>query len=314
MSSMRLRRFLGGVLVGTKGGVSMLAAGGASTLIGATALAVDVGSLYLAKRELQGAADAAALAAVSRRDNPGAGAALAIQVNSPDARVTALVAGGYDRNPDTAWDARFVPGAGDDAVRVTIERQSPLFFARIFTREWTTTISATATAARSDMAAFWIGSRLAAVNEGVANALLSALTGSHVSLTLMDYQAMAQAEVVPLRGSVDSRIRTVQYDPLQVYRLEAFVGYQIELVFAEGERFAGQGSGDVEGIAFGAHDNHVIVKPRAEQVGTNLVIYTNRRAYRFDYVVHGHAPNPRIDEVIYTVIFTYPPDASRATE
>lgn len=191
----RLRRFLGSLPRGTKGGVSMLAAGGVSTLIGATALAVDVGSLYLAKRELQGAADAAALAAVSRRDNPGAGAALAIQVNSPDARLTALVAGGYNRGPDTAWDARFVPGAGDDAVRVTIERQSPLFFARIFTRGSATTISATATAARSDMAAFWIGSRLAAVNEGVPNALLSALTGSHVSLALMDYQALGQAKI-----------------------------------------------------------------------------------------------------------------------
>lgn len=123
-----------------------------------------------------------------------------------------------------------------------------------------------------------------------------------------------RAEVVPLKGTVDSRIRTVLYDPMQVYRLEAFVGYQIELVFADGERFAGQGSGDVEGIVVGAHENHVIVKPRAEQVGTNLVIYTNRRAYRFDYVVHGHAPNPRVDEVIYTVLFRYPPETAREDE
>lgn len=136
-----------------------------------------------------------------------------------------------------------------------------------------------------------------------------------ILIILMCAQAMAaQAEIIPLRGQLDSRIRTVQYDPLQVYRLEAFVGYQIELVFAAGEQFAGQGSGDVEGIAFGAHENHVIVKPRAERVGTNLVIYTNRRAYRFHYVVHGHAPNPRVDDVIYTVIFTYPEEAGRATQ
>ncbi|HKE92954.1 MAG TPA: TrbG/VirB9 family P-type conjugative transfer protein [Povalibacter sp.] len=122
--------------------------------------------------------------------------------------------------------------------------------------------------------------------------------------------AGSMAEVVPLRGAVDSRIRTVQYDPLQVYRLEAFVGYQIELVFAPEERFMGQGSGDVEGIAVGWHENHVILKPRAEQVGTNLVVYTNRRAYRFEYVVHGHAPDPRVDEVIYAVLFTYPYEAS----
>lgn len=127
-------------------------------------------------------------------------------------------------------------------------------------------------------------------------------------VALLMLATQGQAEVVPLRGAVDSRIRTVRYDPMQVVRLEAFVGYQIELVFAPGERFAGQGSGDMEGIVVGAHENHVIVKPRAEQVGTNLVIYTNRRAYRFDYVVHGHVPDARVDEVIYAVLFSYPDD------
>ncbi|HEY6641058.1 TrbG/VirB9 family P-type conjugative transfer protein [Povalibacter sp.] len=119
---------------------------------------------------------------------------------------------------------------------------------------------------------------------------------------------LSEAAVVPARGVVDSRIRTAFYDPWQVYRLEAFVGFQIELVFAVGERFAGQGSGDLDGISVGAHENHVIVKPRAEQVGTNLVIYTNRRAYRFDYVVHGRAPDPAVDDVIYAVLFVYPPE------
>ena len=119
---------------------------------------------------------------------------------------------------------------------------------------------------------------------------------------------VAQAASVPVRGTVDARIRTAFYDPQQVYRLEAFVGYQIELVFEKGERFTGQGSGDIEAIALGAHENHVIVKPRAEQVDTNLVIYTNRRAYRFDYLVHARAPDPSVDEVIYAVLFVYPQD------
>ena len=131
-------------------------------------------------------------------------------------------------------------------------------------------------------------------------------------LALLGSVSCAWAEALPVRGTVDSRVRTAMYDPHQVYRLEAFVGYQIELVFAPGERFAGHGSGDVEGIAFGAHENHVIVKPRAQHVGTNLVIYTNRRAYRFDYVVHGHAPDPRADEVTYVVLFTYPPEGESA--
>ncbi len=116
----------------------------------------------------------------------------------------------------------------------------------------------------------------------------------------------AYARVLPQRGALDGRIRTAFYDPAQVYELHAYVGYQIELEFEAGETFAGQGGGDLDGIAFGAFQNHVILKPRAENVGTNLVIYTNRRAYRFDYIVHAHAPDPVLDEVMYTVRFVYP--------
>lgn len=116
----------------------------------------------------------------------------------------------------------------------------------------------------------------------------------------------AAAEALPRPGPVDSRMRTVAYDAEQVYRLHAFVGYHIELVFEEGELFQGQGGGDLDGVAIGAHENHLILKPRAQDVGTNLVIYTNRRAYRFDYRVHSHPPDPLADEVMYAVRFTYP--------
>ena len=135
---------------------------------------------------------------------------------------------------------------------------------------------------------------------------MKALVGA---LALLGCTTPPMAEVMPSRGAVDSRIRTVTYDPQQVYRLEAVVGYQIEPRFGPGGSFAGQASGDGEGITVGAHANHVIVKPRAEQVGTNLVIYTNRRAYRFDYRVHAHAPDPQSDEVIYALLFTYPSES-----
>jgi len=71
--------------------------------------------------------------------------------------------------------------------------------------------------------------------------------------------------------------------------------------------FAGDGGGDLEGIAFGWHDNHLILKPKAANVGTNLVVYTNRRAYRFEYSVSARRPSVQSDEVMYTVRFIYPP-------
>ena len=119
-----------------------------------------------------------------------------------------------------------------------------------------------------------------------------------------------RAESVPVPGSTDPRIRTALYRDEDVYRLKGFVGYGIELVFEEGEEFVGQAGGDLDGIAFGAHENHVILKPRAANVGTNFVVYTNRRAYRFDYTVLGRRPDPLRDEVTYAVRFIYPPLAS----
>lgn len=117
----------------------------------------------------------------------------------------------------------------------------------------------------------------------------------------------ACAETLPAKGSADSRIRTATYSEDEVYRLYGYVGYAIELIFEEGETFAGNGGGDLEAITFGWHDNHLILKPKAASVGTNLVVYTNRRAYRFEYSALLRKPDPRVDQVMYAVRFIYPP-------
>jgi type IV secretion system protein VirB9 len=120
------------------------------------------------------------------------------------------------------------------------------------------------------------------------------------------------AETLPAKGSLDSRIRTTPYNPDQVYKLYGFVGYAVELIFEEGETFAGAGGGDLEGVTIDAHANSVLLKPKAAIVSTNLVIFTDRRAYRFDYSVFAHRPNRLLDEVMYAVRFVYPPQAGDA--
>lgn len=119
----------------------------------------------------------------------------------------------------------------------------------------------------------------------------------------------AQAETLPVRGETDSRIRNAPYEADQVYRLYGFVGYAIELIFEAGEAFVGAGGGDLEGVTVDAHANAVLLKPRAAVVATNLVIYTDRRAYRFDYSAEARRPNRASDEVIYAVRFVYPDGA-----
>lgn len=134
-----------------------------------------------------------------------------------------------------------------------------------------------------------------------------------VALLALPPCAVVRAETLPQKGTADSRIRQATYNPDEIYRLYGFVGYAIELTFEEGETFAGNAGGDLEAITFGWHDNHLILKPKAASVGTNLVVYTNRRAYRFDYSASARKPDPRTDQVMYAVRFDYPPQfATRA--
>lgn len=108
------------------------------------------------------------------------------------------------------------------------------------------------------------------------------------------------------REPAESRIREMRYEADHVYRLEGYVGYQIDLEFEPGESFLGMGAGDIEGLAFVAQDNHLFLKPRAARVRTNLVVLTSRRAYHFDYEASPASPDLASRTVIYTLRFRYP--------
>jgi len=181
----------------TRGGISMLTAFGLTMLIGSAALAVDIGSLYLDRRKLQGIADAAALAAAGRPGEEQAAAERIIAANCDcGIRIAELTSGTY--TPDIAISAeqRFVAGGiAPNAVHIVLTRDRPLFFGRFLTGRKDSVIRASATGARRGYAAFSLGSRVAALHGGVANALLSALTGSSVDLSVMDYEALASADV-----------------------------------------------------------------------------------------------------------------------
>lgn len=126
--------------------------------------------------------------------------------------------------------------------------------------------------------------------------------------------SVAWAEAIPVQGHLDARIRTASYSPDEVYRLYGFVGYAIELIFEDGEQYAGTGGGDLEGVTIDTHGSSVLLKPRAEIVATNLVVFTDRRAYRFDYSVSARPPDPLTDQVMYAVRFLYPPPPGQDAE
>lgn len=201
-----VRRFLSsrGFLSNDKGSVAIIAAAALTGGVGLAALAVDLGSVYLQSRRLQGVADLAALAAAADLDRADRAASATVEVNPVGGTVAVQVAKGRYDSQKAAAAQRFQSGAATpDAARVTVEGQAELFFGQALLGRPSIQIRRQATAARADLASFSIGTRLASVDGGVANALLTGLTGSSVSLSVMDYQALAQADV-ELFGYLDA--------------------------------------------------------------------------------------------------------------
>lgn len=200
------------------GNIGTLAAISLPLLIFSLALGVDYGYLTVQQRELQTAADLAAIAAASNvadAEKSAAGyfalnnlpvavtgkdgatiPAVITTINSKATPATAIVERGrYTADPDIAPEERFKPASTDaDAARVTLTRSSDLFVATLFTPK-SPLLSATGAAARSKTAAFSIGTRLASLNDGILNALLGKLLGTNLSLNVMDYRALVDTDI-----------------------------------------------------------------------------------------------------------------------
>jgi type IV secretion system protein VirB9 len=114
------------------------------------------------------------------------------------------------------------------------------------------------------------------------------------------------AESFPIPGKLDSRVRTVYYQPDQVYRLYGFVGFELDLVFGVDERFIGLSAGDPEALIYSAHGDVLTLRPKAASVHTNITVTTSLHRYYFEYSATDRRPEDS-DEVMYAVRFTYPP-------
>jgi len=169
-----------------EGGVSILTAVSFITLIGCAGLAVDVGSVYLESRRLQGSADLAALAAMQNPAQAEALAAATVAANRwPRGTRVRVVRGTYAPDRSVRPAERFRPGAANvNAVRVAVTTDAPLYFGRLFIPSGRMTIYREATASEAQLASFQIGTRLLSLQGGIANQVLSGLTGSSVNLSV----------------------------------------------------------------------------------------------------------------------------------
>jgi len=212
----------------------------------AAAFAVDEGTLYFERREAQALTDLAAITAAANIANAEAAAALTLSDNRqqdvvlvgkaamaeplhPSGAEKQLLVekGRYRPDPDIAPSERFVPGGTPpNAVKVTYRQYGTLRFADAIMDP--PVMTTTAIAAAPAEAAFSVGSRLASVrtDASVLSGLLNGLLGTSLTLSLVDYQALANTDIDVLAFlnalATEVNLTAGTYD--DVLALEATVG------------------------------------------------------------------------------------------
>jgi uncharacterized membrane protein len=187
------RASLRGFLRDERGGIAIIGAVFAICGVGALAIGVDTASVYVERRKAQGAVDLAAIAAARDPDKALLAATATVNDNGVfgvrDIRITK---GNYTANPAVPANLRFVAnGTPMNAVMVELDSKALAYFGKSFLPAGTLDVATRATAVSTAQAAFTIGSRLLSLDGGILNAFMNGLLGGNVSLTVMDYNALA---------------------------------------------------------------------------------------------------------------------------
>lgn len=105
--------------------------------------------------------------------------------------------------------------------------------------------------------------------------------------------------------TTDSRIRTLVYNPNEVYELKFYYNYQSFIEFSEDEEIEMISIGEAFAWRLTPAGKRLFVRPLEIAAHTNMTIITNKRTYQFD--IRSDEFNGKADEdLVYTVRFFYP--------
>lgn len=190
-----------------EGVISVMAVGALVLALSVAMIVIDSGAMLSAYRNQQAATDAAALGAVRQIAEAQNVAETIFNLNDFDAGDMVATPLYYVADPARAPDDRFftegqtasdgtvVSESSFNAVRVTKRSQSPTYFARLFGFGNLTQIDTEAVAAYTKYVSFSAGTRVASLDAGLANQVLGGLLGTTINLSLIDYNALADANI-----------------------------------------------------------------------------------------------------------------------
>ncbi|RYZ77035.1 MAG: P-type conjugative transfer protein VirB9 [Proteobacteria bacterium] len=121
---------------------------------------------------------------------------------------------------------------------------------------------------------------------------------------------LSNAEITPLKGSFDPRVRIVDYNPQNVIKLSTFFGVSTHVQFGDSETIRDVAVGDDQAWNIKPRGSHLFIKPQATHADTNVTVVTDKRTYQFALIVQ---PRPRRDSsawsdpnLIFSLTFRYP--------
>lgn len=129
-------------------------------------------------------------------------------------------------------------------------------------------------------------------------------------MALLAANSGAIAAETPRPGATDPRVRTIDYDPVQVVRIEGVFRTATQILFGDDESILHVAVGDATAWDVAAEKNILFIKPKAGHGVTNLIVTTGRstgqtRNYTFELSTSGgrrHAGG------LYVLRFRYPAD------
>jgi type IV secretion system protein VirB9 len=141
------------------------------------------------------------------------------------------------------------------------------------------------------------------------------LAGFALGLALVAADAPVLAVETPTPGVVDARVRTIDYDPLQVVRLTGVYRTATQILFGEDETILHVAIGDTTAWDVAAEKNILFIKPKAAHGLTNLIVTTSRpdgavRNYTFELVTEASRGGAR--GALFVLRFRYPSDLRAA--
>ena len=130
-------------------------------------------------------------------------------------------------------------------------------------------------------------------------------------------QAAAYSERKPIPetiGDLDMRLRYIDYNAGEIYRLNGCMGFQTTVTLASNEHVDTVSIGDSSAwqVTANKRGDLMFLKPTATRAFTNLTVITDKRTYNFEL---RNAPEADCNKgrVAYELRFRYPPEAPAGT-